>query len=306
MLRDEGRAYAGRLREDGVDLEEVTYAGQPHGFVNFEFPAASRHSKRSGPGYGASSPKRTSADRPHGLCDVGSCDGTRRSWPACRHAVAVFSAQRSGTTQLVATADKGVRRVGPSKSGPDAVDMRVVLTLKSAPSPEPEAAPGGEGLGRPSIHEGRLRSLPLQVQHSEGPYGAVGEEHFARRCHRSVTFQQHRLVGCRPRSRGGRGVGVATAFSPGRGGRPVLGAGVRDGDADLLGRRGERPHGERARDHPDHDHGGLDHRGNRAPERRAGTASRRRSRPASTSRTPRVASTGGRSRSSSKTTSRIQ
>jgi acetyl esterase len=40
MLRDEGRTYAGRLRDDGVDLEEVSYAGQPHGFVNFEFPAA--------------------------------------------------------------------------------------------------------------------------------------------------------------------------------------------------------------------------------------------------------------------------
>jgi acetyl esterase len=40
MLRDEGRAYAKRLREDRVDVEEVCYAGQPHGFVNFEFPAA--------------------------------------------------------------------------------------------------------------------------------------------------------------------------------------------------------------------------------------------------------------------------
>lgn len=40
MLRDEGRAYADRLREDGVDVEEVCYAGQPHGFVNFDFPAA--------------------------------------------------------------------------------------------------------------------------------------------------------------------------------------------------------------------------------------------------------------------------
>ncbi len=40
MLRDEGRAYADRLREDGVDVEEVSYAGQPHGFVNFDFPAA--------------------------------------------------------------------------------------------------------------------------------------------------------------------------------------------------------------------------------------------------------------------------
>ncbi len=40
MLRDEVRAYAGRLREEGVDVDEVCYAGQPHGFVNFDFPAA--------------------------------------------------------------------------------------------------------------------------------------------------------------------------------------------------------------------------------------------------------------------------
>lgn len=40
MLRDEGRAYAGRLRADGVAVEEVCYAGQPHGFINFGFPAA--------------------------------------------------------------------------------------------------------------------------------------------------------------------------------------------------------------------------------------------------------------------------
>jgi acetyl esterase len=40
LLRDEGRAYATRLRDDGVDVEEVCYAGQPHGFVNFDFPAA--------------------------------------------------------------------------------------------------------------------------------------------------------------------------------------------------------------------------------------------------------------------------
>jgi len=40
MLRDEGRAYADRLRDDGVDVEEVCYPGQPHGFVNFDFPAA--------------------------------------------------------------------------------------------------------------------------------------------------------------------------------------------------------------------------------------------------------------------------
>jgi len=41
MLRDEGRAYAARLREAGVDVDEVCYAGQPHGFVNFDFPIAS-------------------------------------------------------------------------------------------------------------------------------------------------------------------------------------------------------------------------------------------------------------------------
>jgi acetyl esterase len=40
MLRDEGRAYAARLRDDGVDVEELCCAGQPHGFVNFDFPAA--------------------------------------------------------------------------------------------------------------------------------------------------------------------------------------------------------------------------------------------------------------------------
>ncbi len=40
MLRDEGRAYAERLRADGVDVEEVCYPGQPHGFINFGFPAA--------------------------------------------------------------------------------------------------------------------------------------------------------------------------------------------------------------------------------------------------------------------------
>jgi acetyl esterase/lipase len=39
-LRDEGRAYARRLAEAGVDTEEVCYPGQPHGFVNLDFPAA--------------------------------------------------------------------------------------------------------------------------------------------------------------------------------------------------------------------------------------------------------------------------
>jgi acetyl esterase len=42
MLRDEGRAYADRLRADGVDVDEVCYPGQPHGFINFDFPAAAR------------------------------------------------------------------------------------------------------------------------------------------------------------------------------------------------------------------------------------------------------------------------
>lgn len=40
MLRDEGREYAKRLRDDGVEVDEVCYRGQPHGFINFEWPAA--------------------------------------------------------------------------------------------------------------------------------------------------------------------------------------------------------------------------------------------------------------------------
>ncbi len=42
MLRDEGREYAGRLRDDGVAVDEVCYPGQPHGFINFEFPASAQ------------------------------------------------------------------------------------------------------------------------------------------------------------------------------------------------------------------------------------------------------------------------
>jgi acetyl esterase len=40
FLRDEGRAYAERLRQEGVDATDVCYPGQPHGFMNFGFPAA--------------------------------------------------------------------------------------------------------------------------------------------------------------------------------------------------------------------------------------------------------------------------
>lgn len=49
LLRDEGRAYAARLRRDGVPTEEACFAGQPHGFVNFDFPAAAAAFDRIGP-----------------------------------------------------------------------------------------------------------------------------------------------------------------------------------------------------------------------------------------------------------------
>lgn len=48
MLRDEGREYASRLRADGVQVEEMCCAGQPHGFVNFGFPAADLAFERIG------------------------------------------------------------------------------------------------------------------------------------------------------------------------------------------------------------------------------------------------------------------
>jgi acetyl esterase len=40
LLRDEGRQYAARLRAEGVDATDTCYPGQPHGFMNFMFPAA--------------------------------------------------------------------------------------------------------------------------------------------------------------------------------------------------------------------------------------------------------------------------
>jgi len=48
LLRDEGRAYARRLAEEGVPVEEVCFAGQPHGFVNFGVPAAADAFERIG------------------------------------------------------------------------------------------------------------------------------------------------------------------------------------------------------------------------------------------------------------------
>jgi acetyl esterase len=48
VLRDEGREYARRLAADGVDADEVCYPGQPHGFVNFGFPAAASAFQRIG------------------------------------------------------------------------------------------------------------------------------------------------------------------------------------------------------------------------------------------------------------------
>ena len=48
MLRDEGRAYAARLRDDGVDVTEVCFAGQPHGFLNFGLPAAATAFEQTG------------------------------------------------------------------------------------------------------------------------------------------------------------------------------------------------------------------------------------------------------------------
>src|SRR5262249_9327404 len=47
-LRDEGRLYARRLREEGVEVEDICFAGPPHGFVNPDFPAAANAIERVG------------------------------------------------------------------------------------------------------------------------------------------------------------------------------------------------------------------------------------------------------------------
>ncbi|WP_051683791.1 alpha/beta hydrolase [Blastococcus sp. URHD0036] len=48
FLRDEGRLYAERLRADGVEVEDVLYPGQIHGFLNHGFPAAADAHARIG------------------------------------------------------------------------------------------------------------------------------------------------------------------------------------------------------------------------------------------------------------------
>jgi len=48
-LRDEGLRYAQRLRAEGVPVEELCCEGQPHGFLNFGFPAADDAYARIGP-----------------------------------------------------------------------------------------------------------------------------------------------------------------------------------------------------------------------------------------------------------------
>ena len=47
-LRDEGRLYARRLQDDGVAVEEICFAGQPHGFINFGFTTAAEAHERIG------------------------------------------------------------------------------------------------------------------------------------------------------------------------------------------------------------------------------------------------------------------
>ena len=50
MLRDEGRAYAARLREDGVDVEEVCYPASPTASSTSTSPRRSVAFERIGAG----------------------------------------------------------------------------------------------------------------------------------------------------------------------------------------------------------------------------------------------------------------
>ena len=82
MLRDEGRAYAGRLREEGVDVDEVCYAGQPHGFINFDFPAAAVAFERIGTWLRETfTAERTRPDRRVRSNSVSSCSSRSTSPP---------------------------------------------------------------------------------------------------------------------------------------------------------------------------------------------------------------------------------
>jgi len=58
-LRDEGRAYAERLRAEGVETEEYCYAGQPHGSVNYGLPAAASAYERIADWVSRHTPPRT-------------------------------------------------------------------------------------------------------------------------------------------------------------------------------------------------------------------------------------------------------
>ena len=62
MLRDEGRAYGERLRADGVEVEEVCYAGQPHGSSTSASPLPPSPSSAPAGGSGTRSNRRAVPD----------------------------------------------------------------------------------------------------------------------------------------------------------------------------------------------------------------------------------------------------